>query len=817
MARFTPNRARHPLASAVSLALASTLMSGSVLAQTEEEGETEERKGGMIEEVLVTATKRSVNMQDVAQSIQTMSGEELTRSGMLNFQEFQAAIPSLSSVSTSPGRNEMVFRGISTGSQEWRTDSSVAVYMDEVPMTSAAQQVDPRMVDMARIEALPGPQGTLFGSSSQSGAMKYVTNKPDASEMSGYIRGSWSTMNEGEDSTDVEAMVNLPIIDDVLALRVVGYDVNEGGYIDNVAGTDLFTGATNDSAVEDDFNDWKQSGVRATARWNISDNWNLDMMYIDQTSETTGDWKQDPALDDFEIVRFHKDVRTDDWWLGSLTLQGDIGDFAQLTYAAATVEREVDYEFDTMVSDQLRTRAYGIDNINYAYNPLYYHTAYDIGTVVNDQEGTRTSHEIRLASIGDSRFQWMVGAYYEDTYDAWDWYWVTPNLTSTPAWQALNYLAYWLQNNYNTGTIYPVAPTDRYYGEEFERTTKQTAVFGTFGYDITDAWNVEAGVRWFEYDRQRTEKQYWPYGVPFGNYDNGGVDEYAGKNSDTVYKFSTSYNISDDVMVYALYSEGFRLGGHNTVRNASSLPKEYGPDSLVNQEIGFKGQFFDDALQLNATYYQMDWTEMQREVGDPTALGAKGHVNLGDATSKGIEMSFTGWLSESFMLQGTYFNGSSEIEETVYFSDVVPNLPGWADYELAAAGQPLAIAPDEKWWIKAEYTFHNAMLGADLWFSYDHSWQAAYAHDWWNAQNTVSGWGGNTIPDYQKANFQMGLWAADDWDVTFSIYNVWDDRSVNWVHTGDDWLLDQYNISNYRSLESVIRPREFSIGFSKHF
>lgn len=815
MARFTANRPRHPLATAIGVAIATSAVSTTALAQ-DTDTEQAARQGG-IEEIIVTARKRDEDMQDVSQSIQVMTGDELTRAGMLNFQEFQAAIPSLSSVATSPGRNEIVFRGISTGSQEWRTDSSVAVYLDEVPMTSAAQQVDPRMVDMAHIEALPGPQGTLFGASSQSGAMRYVTNKPDTSEFSANVRGSFSTMPEGENSTDIEAMINLPIIEDVLALRVVGYDVNEGGYIDNVAGQDLFTGATNDDAVEENFNDWSQSGFRATARWDINEDWNLDLMYIDQQSETTGDWKQDPSLDDLEIVRFHKDIRTDDWWLASLTLQGNIADVAQFTYAVARVDREVDYEFDTMVSDQLRTRAYGIDNINYAYNPLYYHTAYDIGTVVNDQEGNRTSHEIRLTSIGDSRFQWMVGAYYEDTYDAWDWYWVTPNLTSTPAWQALNYLAYWLQNNYNTGTIYPVAPTDRYYGERFERTTKQTAVFGTFGYDITEAWNVEFGVRWFEYDRERTEQQYWPFGVPYGNYDNNGIDEYQGKDSDTVYKLSTSYNITDDVMVYALYSEGFRLGGHNSLRKSSSLPDAYGPDSLTNKEIGLKSQFWDDSVQFNLTYYQMDWTDMQREVGDPTALGAKGHINLGDASSSGIEMSFTGWVTDSFMIQGTYFNGESEIEETVYFSDVVPNLPGWADYELAAKGQSLAIAPDEKWWLKAEYTFYDALFGADLWFSYDHSWQASFAHDWWNAQNSVYGWGSNTIPDYQRGNAQVGLWEDGDWSLTFSIYNVWDDRSINWVHTGEDWLLGQYNINRYQSLENVIRPREFSISFSKDF
>ena len=161
MKRQYQSFSRHPLARAIALASTSSLLGGQAIAQ--DEG----GKSQKLEEIVVTATKRQVDMQDIPQSIQAFGASDIQTLGFSNMNDYEKAIPSMSTVNTSPGRSEVVFRGVSTGSGEWRTDSGSAVYFGETPMTSATQAVDPRLVDIERLEALPGPQGTLFGSSSQ--------------------------------------------------------------------------------------------------------------------------------------------------------------------------------------------------------------------------------------------------------------------------------------------------------------------------------------------------------------------------------------------------------------------------------------------------------------------------------------------------------------------------------------------------------------------------------------------------------------------------------------------------------------------------
>ena len=824
MRKSFPTLVKNPIASAIGFATLTSFASGHVLAQAINNKdkteivaeETQQEKDDLaIDRIIVTSTKREMDMQDVAQSIQAFGSEQIERMGLRNFEDYAKAIPGLSSVTTTPGRNQIVFRGISTGgTSEWRTDSSTAVYLDEIPMTSAAQQIDPRMTDIERVEALPGPQGTLLGSSSQSGALRIITNKPDAEHgVFGALEGEVSKVKEGDTSHRVEGHVNLPIIDNTLAVRIAAFSVREGGFIDNVKGKALFTDDTNDDAVEDDFNTWDQDGFRVIGLWHVNDKWDAQLTYLAQKSKTQGDWKYDPAVGELDIVRFHKDVRTDDWWSSALTLTGDLG-FAELSLTTSHSERDVFYEFDTMVSDQLRTRAYGIDNINGAYNPTYYNTAYDIGTVLNDQIGRRTTQEIRLASTGEGKFQWLMGAFYETTYDAWDWYYKTPHLTETPAWEAFNNRAYFLQTNYSTGTIYPVAATDRYYGEEFSRTTDQTAVFGEFSYDLSEALTLQVGLRWFEYDRERSERQFWPEGVPFGNYDTRGIDDYKGNDSDFVKKFSVSYDFDDDKMLYFTYSEGFRLGGSNKLRPNSVLPAKYGPDKLFNHELGFKSQWWEDRLRFNIAGFVMRWEDMQREIYDPFLLGVKAHANIGEAESKGIEASFTLQLSPELKLEGSFFKSDAKITKDFYFSQAFEEgvISPDNDWLVATKGQDLAISPDSKYWIGIEYTFDNKFLGANWWLRYDHSYQGKQSHDWWNAQNGYA-----TIPSWTTANFQAGLWTDTDWTVTLTVSNIWDERAINWLDTGNDWLLSQYSIDRYRALPSVVRPREVGITVKYNF
>ena len=189
-----------------------------------------------IEEIMVTATKREISLQDVAHSIDVLSSVELQRMGAKDLESTLRALPSIGLVSLQPGQNSLIVRGITTEPFEYRTDAQVAVYLDEQPMSSNSQQVGFRGIDMARVENLPGPQGTLFGASSQTGTIRYITNKPNFDGFFAQVEASGASTDGGDGSYDINGILNIPLIDDKLAARVVAYSSHDGGYVDNVFG-----------------------------------------------------------------------------------------------------------------------------------------------------------------------------------------------------------------------------------------------------------------------------------------------------------------------------------------------------------------------------------------------------------------------------------------------------------------------------------------------------------------------------------------------------------------------------------------------------
>jgi iron complex outermembrane receptor protein len=787
-----------PIARGVAIATAGVTTSvGSALAQ---DGPV------TLDEIIVTATKREMNMQDVPQSIQAFATEEIEKLGLVNMAEYIKVIPALSTVTTSPGRNEVVFRGVSTGTGEWRTDSGTAVYLGDIPMTSATQAVDPRTVDLARIESLPGPQGTLFGSSSQSGALRVIPNAPDVSAGYGSVDVGGTYMREGEPGYKVEGWVNLALIPDKLAIRAVLFDTRTGGYIDNVLGSNIFTPETNEGVVEKDFNDWKQRGGRIAALWNISDTWSVELMYMDQWQKSEGDWKSDPnaeGVDELEIVRFHKDVREDDWWITAATLTGDIG-FAEFKSITSVLDRKIFYEFDGNPSGQIRAQRVRTPGDSLYYN-VWYDTAFQPETAVNDQTAKRWTQEFRLASYGESRLQWMLGAFYEETEDKWDYaFSKVENLRDTPFGQ------YWDLGNY-------IPDTDVWYKEDYESTTKQVAVFGELSYQITDALTATVGARWFQYDRDRSEVKSWPEGNPYD------VDIYKGKDDDTLYKMALNYSLSDDKMIYFLASPGFRLGGPNSIKNPSSvLPDSYGPDTLNNFEAGLKSQWLGGRLQVNASVYSMDWQDIQRGITDPDDWTANGTVNMGDATVSGLELNVSLLATERLKIDASYAHNKSDLKEDYFLSDIIDLNDPSQDYQMGAKGQELAIAPPNKWWIGVEYTVPGLFGSLDAWVRYDHSWRDAMYHDWWNALNAETGYGGKKLIDAaSEASLQLGIDNPGGWSLTLSIWNVWDDRNAQWISSGYDYWLGEQGVypgvNRYVNMPYYNRPRELELTFTKRF
>jgi iron complex outermembrane receptor protein len=844
----------NPLAAAVTSALFSSLAMG----QDTDAANSEEEELDTLEEVYVTATKRTVSIQDVPQSITAFSTAEIERRAMFDMADIAVNLPSISLSTTRAGRNELVYRGISNGGS-WRLESQVAMYLDEMPMTMSTTQLDARMVDIERVESLPGPQGTLFGSSSQAGTLRVVTNKPQFDAFSGQVSADIKSTSGGEGSWDINGHVNIPISDN-FAIRLVGYSNKEGGYIDNVFSTaphsvcapgaacehsgwglpnDHLTGATMDNAglEEEDFNDYEMTGGRISALWNINEDWSLLSSLMYQDSETTGVWYSDSAIGDFKVARFSDEWRKDRWATVMLTVEGDLG-FAVLTNSFGYADRKQTYQFDNTHYEAYHTRVKGgyfSAYCNYwnAYYAAYcgnyhfgdynyydkYHTGYNGGVYRSLQDAERITNEIRLTSTTDSRFQWMVGAFYENNQDGWVDEGTIPNLTDTIHWAYTEFRSCDLADQ-GYPVACPVAPdNDIWYRDIYDREVTQLAMFGEFNYDFTDKFKGTFGARWFEYDKKVVSDQQWPPGLPVEGILLDGESAFIeeGTESDTTYKLGVSYNISDDNMIYALYSEGFRLGGNNNAKavRINFVEETYEPDKLFNYEIGIKSQWLDNRLTFNATAFYMEWEDIQLVIGSDSALWwLTGQANGGGGENTGFEVSFD-WLAT----QGLRLSGDVYVGDPEYTADFI-TLEG---VQEVTAGTRMPDSAKEKYHLAADYTISNVFKGGEMWLRYDYYyvsdmfsalWRAEYANP---ASPNFDGSGPN-VDDYTTSNFQVGYSPADgDWQVNFLVRNLWDERVNTFSGSGASDYAEYWGHTGFGETNNLARPRTYSLKFTRNF
>ncbi len=795
-----------PLAAAILTGLSS----GSALhAQEGTEADNEEL---LIEEVIVTATKRSVSLQEVPQSITAFGTEAIEKMDFKNMEDYLKALPSASLTSSMPGRNSLVMRGVSTGNSEYRTESQVAVYLDEQPITSISQQPEVRMVDIARIEVLPGPQGTLFGSSSQTGTMRIITNKPDLDGFSGQANGVLSATKGGDPSWDVSGHVNIPV-NESLALRIIGFSGHEGGYVDNVFGETFAVpehgGAPDNSAIVDkNQNTYDISGGRIHALWVINNDWESDVSFIGQSSKADGSWETDPYLEDYKITRFFDEWRDDEWWQTSATFRGDLK-FAQFTSTTSYFERDSAYEWDNMAYNQWLTSYYA----GYT-EPLNFD--YEYGTNFNEQWQTRFAQEFRLVSQSESRLQWMAGAFYEDLYDEWEYGAKIPNLMKTTAWGAMNeYSCYYAALGYDTPC--PIPATDITYWNNYRRDIQQIAVFGELSYDLTEKLTATVGGRWFKYDRTEFQQYYAPYGVPpQGSFGFGeGLTESQGTEDDFIMKFSLQYEVDEYRMLYATYSEGFRLGGRNSPRvvgNNPSIPATYDSDVMKNYEMGIKSEWMERRLLLNASLFLMQWDGIQINSRLGTKWWQRGTWNGETGETKGLEINGTFHVTENFLLEGSAFFASAEYTDDSYSPYCPEEEEGCDPWIFDGAEMP--GSPDTKYWLAAQYTVPNAFgMPGDLWFRYDHSYQAGTWDDLdAAAENDPVGY----IPSWSTGNFQVGADLKSDWTITLLVKNIWDEQGINSLYSST-FYTDYFGQTGQSELRTLFKPRTIGLSVTKRF
>ena len=777
----------------VALAVAAVLYpAGYAYAQAAKDS-PEKEDAGELQEIVVTATRRELNLQDVAQSISAFSSADIQKYAIQDLEGVIGALPSLTLVNSMPGRNSIVMRGISTGTAEYRTDSQVAVYLDDQPLTSISQQVDIRTIDIDRIESLPGPQGTLFGSSSQAGTLRYITNKPDPSKYSAQLDIEGGKIKGGEQDYEASGHLNIPLGESV-AVRAVGFYSHEGGYIDNVLGLTLRGDSDNSDVVEKNWNGYDTYGGRVAARWQINPGWETTLSVISQQSSAHGNWESDPELGDYKITRFFDEVRDDDWLQYSLNFKGNLG-FAELSVTGSYFDRDIVYEWDNMTYDQWRSTYYG------ASLPLY-DTGDFFGVTYNDQRQNRSTYEVRLTSLGESRFQWMAGAFHERVNDWWDTGARNPGLMQSPAWAAAQYYA--CAPSAGADVQCPLRPTDIYYMNIFDKTVKQDALFGEATYKFTDRWGVTAGLRWFEYDRRELDIYEVPKGLP--TYFEGapvGRNERSGKSSDMVYKLGTEFHVDDKRMLYFLYSEGFRLGGSNGARAASTgvIPLEYAPDTLKNFELGLKSQWLDNSLQINVSLFLMRWDDIQINVSSSDPWWLRGTINGGNAEQKGVEINGNWNLTKRLSVEASAFLADPEFTDSTTFPDG----------DVLRKGSPMPASAKQKYWVSTEYNVPGFMgLNGDSWVRWSYSWQSK---TWKDIQALVDNDRDFFIGPWSTSTLQFGFSHESEWDIALIVRNLFDKKGINWQSRSDYGAL--FDDPRYRHIVSLQEPRTVSISLSR--
>ncbi|MHA4836403.1 TonB-dependent receptor [Sphingopyxis sp. MSC1_008] len=545
------------------------------------------------QDIVVTATRREERLIDIPLSIQAVSGEELAKTGAVNFADYARTIAGVSFLDSGPGRAQIFIRGVSTGGDvDTGKESTVGVYIDETPVTEGSSQPDLKLYDIDRVEVLRGPQGTLYGSGSLGGTVRILTNQPRFDEVSGYLQLTGSTTRHGGENGSANGWINVPLSDTV-AVRAVGYVLHNSGFLDNG-----FSG-------EKDINHETTYGGRLALRVQPTENLNIVLTGYYQDTEV-GAYNR--VTDRYPALIINQSVPEpfdDRYGIVNLKLDLDLG-FATLTSSSSYFDRQRYFENDI---------DYFLGSLGApsGFSPL----TYDV---------TSKAQELRLASTGTGRFRWLVGGFYLDRVENFN---QTINFRALPP---------------------PTSQAGNVFFEDTRTTTEQYAAFGELSYDILPSLTATAGVRLSKTNRSAVQIN---DGAFLGGFSRAEADF---SERSTTPKFNLSYKPSEDSLLYIQAAKGFRTGGINpglppcgatcTVEVSTS----FGSDSLWNYEAGAKLQLFDKALSLTASAFLIDWKNIQLNVnrGD----GFNGFLNAGDARSKGFEVEANGRIGEQLRFGG---------------------------------------------------------------------------------------------------------------------------------------------------------------------
>lgn len=647
------------------VALTAMLCAGAASAQA-----TATKPDEVVEEIVVTALKRSTTLQTTPMSISAVTGESLQKLGATGLADYFRQVPGVNLSQGQLGQSRVTIRGVA-GSGE----ATTGLYYDETPVTGpsgttqdpANNAADLNLFDVERVEVLRGPQGTLYGGSSMGGTLKVIYNKPDSEQFGAAIEGQASVTDGGSQGSYLKGMGNIPLITGKLAARIVAYTEDRAGYVDNV------------KSKISDVNDSRSSGYRAMLGFTPTDDITVILTKVHQSS----------SADDLEgwyasVGKYKTNSAV------KLPLNTEM-DLTSLTGKWNSPIGEVTAVSSYYLYDMLRT----ID-FTPQYKP-YVGSAYG---VMGWQPANLQSwnHELRLSSKDDGPLQWTVGAYAELRKDHID--------------------SHVLLTDPTTGA--PFAPF-RYVTSRYINTNvKQTSQFGELTWSPTqvEGLSLTVGVRHYDYTKTTsgagTQKNLLTGAAP------AGFSKQSADASGWVYKFNASYKFNKDVMVYATASEGFRPGGANNIPGLNSALVVYNPDSLWNYETGVKTTWLGGKLTANAAAYRIDWKN--RQTSAITADGLYSFItNAGKARIQGVELEVAARPITGLTLNGAIGYTNAELTEdqananilvdgsTGKKGDKLPNVPDVTASASASYSWPLTVGEGLNGLVRADAAYTGEM------------------------------------------------------------------------------------------------------------
>ena len=764
----------------------------------------------VLEEIIVTATKRSSLIKDVPFSINAQSQADIQRSGATSLEDLARNVAGLMIQNLGPGQSQVAIRGVSAGQivrDQPGVKEQVGIYLDESVISLSLFTPDVDLYDLNRVEVLRGPQGTLFGSGSIGGTIRYITNQPDMDGFSGSAEGNLNSLADGGIGGHLKAMVNLPISDDKAALRIVGYHTKYAGYIDALR---------EDGSIDKDVNSGTRSGGRMTLLFQPTENFTITPRIIYQEIKMDGNNRQEvfnlyanPYTTTRKAVIFKERQQF-------LLLRESFKD--QTLIADATIKMSFDALDITSVTSYTDRDIL----VSRDASALSGSVSVDLGlgdaaallpsNLLDATKVESFTQELRLSSTSDGPLQWIVGAFYSDTDRFYK--------QSLPTAGYDAFVDAVLGAGTSAAVSKGVSPKDSPFYSLLPYSLKQTALFAEVSYDVSDQFHFTAGGRYYDYKETRSVTQ---VGL-FGNGVVGQTNET--KSNGFSPRILASYDLNDEVTLNAQVSQGFRLGGVNdplntALCNSSDLAifggfQDYDDEKLWNYEAGIKVNTGSLSLNVAAFYTKISNLQVTLDAG---SCSSRISFNVEKAHSQGIEFELKAQPIEGFDFSVAGSLLQSEFDSTVLNSE--GKILGGV-----RKGNRLPSVPKFSIALTGTYNFSLEALdnGADAYISATFQHRSSVftqpSDQEAGAGKFTSGlpFGGASgaeittldleLDSYQVLNLSMGL-VFESWEVVAYLNNVMDENA--------NLSFDRERGGRARLSFRTNQPRTFGLTFRTDF